>query len=265
MNIIVLNFYVDQDLTVISQFIIFIISYISNVFSSIAGGGAGLIQLPALILFGLPYYKALAVHKVATVALGIGGSIRNYKNLEENYSIIFQLLIFGIPGVILGTYIVNLISDEYLYLLLAIFTIILGVYSLIKPNLGLISINKKIRIYTYLRFNFLAFIIGILNGSISSGTGLLVTILLIQTFGLDFLSSISITFLTVGIFWNASGAIALSKIGSLPLNILSILILGSFLGGFSGAHLSNLKGNKFIKKLFTSLCFIIGLTLILKF
>ena len=265
MNIIVLNFYVDQDLTVISQFIIFIISYISNVFSSIAGGGAGLIQLPALILFGLPYYKALAVHKVATVALGIGGSIRNYKNLEENYSIIFQLLIFGIPGVILGTYIVNLISDEYLYLLLAIFTIILGFYSLIKPNLGLISINKKIRIYTYLRFNFLAFIIGILNGSISSGTGLLVTILLIQTFGLDFLSSISITFLTVGIFWNASGAIALSKIGSLPLNILSILILGSFLGGFSGAHLSNLKGNKFIKKLFTSLCFIIGLTLILKF
>ena len=265
MNIIVLNFYVDQDLTVISQFIIFIISYISNVFSSIAGGGAGLIQLPALILFGLPYYKALAVHKIATVALGIGGSIRNYKNLEENYSIIFQLLIFGIPGVILGTYIVNLISDEYLYLLLAIFTIILGFYSLIKPNLGLISINKKIRIYTYLRFNFLAFIIGILNGSISSGTGLLVTILLIQTFGLDFLSSISITFLTVGIFWNASGAIALSKIGSLPLNILSILILGSFLGGFSGAHLSNLKGNKFIKKLFTSLCFIIGLTLILKF
>ena len=91
------------------------------------------------------------------------------------------------------------------------------------------------------------------------------TILLIQTFGLDFLSSISITFLTVGIFWNAAGAIALSKIGSLPLNILFILILGSFLGGLSGAHLSNLKGNKFIKKLFTCLCFLIGLTLIFKF
>ena len=179
--------------------------------------------------------------------------------------IIFQLLIFGIPGVILGTFIVTLISDKYLYLSLAIFTIILGIYSFIKPNLGLISIQKKIRLFTYLKFNFTAFIIGILNGSISSGTGLLVTILLIHTFGLDFLSSISITFLTVGIFWNAVGAIALSKIGSLSLNILIILILGSFLGGFSGAHLSNLKGNKFIKKLFTCLCFLIGLTLLLKF
>jgi len=265
MSIFILFSRFNQDLTILSQFIIFIISYFSNVFSSIAGGGAGLIQLPALILFGIPYYKALAAHKIATVALGIGGSIRNYKNLEKNYLIIFQLLIFGIPGVILGTFIVALISDKYLYLLLAIFTISLGIYSFIKPELGLTSVKKNIRPFTYLKFNFIVFIIGILNGSISSGTGLLVTILLIQIFGLNFLSSISITFLTVGIFWNAAGAIALSKIGSLPLNILSILILGSFLGGFSGAHLSNLKGDKFIKKLFTALCFLIGLTLILKF
>ena len=265
MNIIVLDSYVNQDLTIVNQFIIFIISYLSNVFSSIAGGGAGLIQLPALIIFGIPYYKALAVHKIATVALGIGGSIRNYKNFEKNYMIITQLLIFGIPGVVLGTFIVKLISEEYLYLFLAIFTIMMGIYSFIKPNLGLISIQKKIGPLTYLKFNSLSFFIGILNGSISSGTGLLVTILLIQTFGLNFLTSISITFLTVGIFWNAAGAIALSKIGSLPLNIISILILGSFLGGFSGAHLSNLKGNKFIKKLFTLLCFLIGISLIFKF
>ena len=265
MNIFVLVSNFNQDLTIVNHFIIFIISYLSNVFSSIAGGGAGLIQLPALILFGIPYYKALAAHKIATVALGIGGSIRNYKNLEKNYLIILQLIIFGIPGVIFGSLIVRIISEEYLYLLLGIFTILLGIYSFIKPNLGLISIQKKIRPFTYLKFNIVSFIIGILNGSISSGTGLLVTILLIQTFGLDFLSSISITFLTVGIFWNGAGAIALSKIGSIPLNILSLLILGSFLGGLSGAHLSNLKGNKFIKKLFTFVCFLIGLTLIFKF
>ncbi len=256
--------HISQDLNTISQLIIFIISYLSNVFSSIAGGGAGLIQLPALILFGIPYYKSLAVHKIATVALGIGGSIRNYKNIESNYLLVFQLIIFGIPGVILGTFIISLLSDQYLYLLLAIFTILLGYYSFINPDLGLISIQKKIGPYTYTKFTFLTFSIGILNGSVSSGTGLLVTILLIKTFGLDFLTSISITFLTVGIFWNAAGAIALSKIGSLPLNIICILILGSFLGGFSGAHLSNLKGNKFIKKLFTFLCFLIGLTLIFK-
>ena len=57
---------------------IFLISFFSNTFSAISGGGAGLLQLPALIIFGIPYYEALASHKFATVALGIGGSLRNY-------------------------------------------------------------------------------------------------------------------------------------------------------------------------------------------
>ena len=53
---------------------IFLISFFSNTFSAISGGGAGLLQLPALILYGVPYYQALASHKFATVAMGIGGS-----------------------------------------------------------------------------------------------------------------------------------------------------------------------------------------------
>ena len=49
---------------------IFLISFFSNIFSAISGGGAGLLQLPALLLSGVPYYQALASHKLATVALG---------------------------------------------------------------------------------------------------------------------------------------------------------------------------------------------------
>tara|TARA_Y100001978_G_scaffold127681_1_gene113962 strand:+ start:102 stop:893 length:792 start_codon:yes stop_codon:yes gene_type:complete len=258
-----LDFQIYQELSIFDKILIFFVSYFSNLFSSLAGGGAGLIQLPSLLLFGLPYYKALAIHKIATVALGVGGSIRNLSNLKNNYLIVLQLLIFGIPGVILGASIVNYLSEDYLYMLLAIFSILLGIYSLLKPNLGIHSTSKEIGISTIIKFNFLSFIIAILNGSVSSGTGLLITILLIKSFGIDFLTAISITFLTVGIFWNAVGAIALSKIGSLPINILIILLLGSFLGGFSGAHLSNLKGNKLIKKFFTYLCFLIGITLLL--
>ena len=63
---------------------IFLISFFSNTFSAISGGGAGLLQLPALILSGVPYYQALASHKLATVALGIGGSLRNYKSLRND-------------------------------------------------------------------------------------------------------------------------------------------------------------------------------------
>ena len=243
---------------------IFLISLISNTFSAISGGGAGLLQLPALILSGIPYYQALASHKLATVALGIGGSLRNYKSLKDDIYVAWQILIFGLPGVIFGTFIIDFISERYLYLLLGLISVVLAFYSFFKSDLGISSRNIELKLINKIRFLIFIFFIGILNGSISSGTGLLVTILLIKTFGMDFLRAISLTFFTVGIFWNFTGAFFLSKIGVVPLNILILLIAGSFLGGYLGAHLSKLKGNSLIKKTFTFVCFSVGISLFIK-
>ena len=255
----------DQYYPFYKLLLLFLVSIFSNVFSAISGGGAGLIQLPALLLYGIPYYQALALHKFATVALGIGGSLRNFRSFNSDLLVILTLLIIGIPGVLVGSSLVNIISNEYLYLIIGLVSIFLGSYSFAKPDLGLAKINKNIDYLTWSRFIIFVFVIGILNGSISSGTGLLVTILLIKTFGIDFLKAISITFFSVGIFWNASGAIALTRIGVFPFNILIVLLSGSFLGGLLGSHLSNLKGNELIKRFFTFLCFLLGLSLCLRF
>ncbi len=243
---------------------IFFISFFSNTFSAISGGGAGLIQLPALILFGIPYSQSLATHKFATVALGFGSSIRNYKSFEKDRGILWQILIFGTPGVILGTSIVNFISEEYLYLILGIFSIFLALYSYSRSNFGLFESPKNLSFLLKIRFAILIFLVAIINGSISSGSGLLVSILLIKTFGIDFKRALSLTFFTVGIFWNAIGAVFLSKIDSVPLNLLILLTLGSFIGGFFGAHLTKLKGNKLIKNTFTLVCLFIGISLLFK-
>ena len=243
---------------------IFFISFFSNTFSAISGGGAGLLQLPALILSGVPYYQALASHKLATVALGLGGSLRNYKSLKNDIYVGCQILIFGLPGVILGASIVEFISETYLYLLLGIFSILLAFYSFFKSDFGLSSNNVEINSFNKIRFLIFIFLIGILNGSISSGTGLLVTILLIKTFEMDFLRAISMTFFTVGIFWNFVGAVFLARIGSVPLNLLIVLIIGSFTGGFFGAHLSKLNGNILIKKTFITVCILVGISLLIK-
>ena len=260
-----LKTFVDSfDFYLYRSILIFFISFFSNTFSAISGGGAGLFQLPALLLLGVPYYEALASHKLATVALGIGGSLRNLKSLRDDLDVAWQILIFGLPGVIYGTSIVEKISEQYLYLLLGIISILLAIYSFYKSDLGLLSRNKKLNLVHKTRFSILIFLIGILNGSISSGTGLLVTMLLIKTFGMEFLRAISLTFLTVGIFWNFTGAIFLIKGWSVHPNILIILIIGSFTGGYVGAHLSKLKGNILIKKTFTTICLLVGISLLIK-
>ena len=253
---------IDQSL--FKSISIFFISFFSNTFSAISGGGAGLLQLPALILSGVPYYQALASHKLATVALGLGGSLRNYKSLKNDLSVGLLILIFGLPGVIFGTSIVEYISENFLYLFLGIISILLAIYSFFKSDLGLSSDNNKINFVNFIKFIIFIFLIGILNGSISSGTGLLVTIILIKTYGMDFLRAVSLTFLTVGIFWNFTGAIFLTQIGTVPPNLLIILIIGSFSGGFVGAHLSKLKGNILVKKTFTAVCLFVGISLLIK-
>ena len=131
---------------------IFLISFFSNTFSAISGGGAGLLQLPSLILSGVPYYQALASHKLATVALGLGGSLRNYRSLNNDIYIAWQILIFGLPGVIFGASIVEFISEQYLYLFLGIISILLAIYSFFKSDLGLSSANNELNLVQKSRF-----------------------------------------------------------------------------------------------------------------
>ena len=47
-------------------------------------------------------------------------------------------------------------------------------------------------------------------------------------------------------------------------NILILLIVGSFTGGYFGAHLAKLRGNALIKKTFTIICFSVGISLFIK-
>jgi len=63
----------------VDQFILFVVSLLANSFSAFAGGGAGLLQLPLLIFLGLPFGIALATHKVASVALGVGATVRHLR------------------------------------------------------------------------------------------------------------------------------------------------------------------------------------------
>jgi uncharacterized membrane protein YfcA len=66
----------------------------------------------------------------------------------------------------------------------------------------------------------------------------------------------------VGLFWNGIGALTLGLLGEVHWAWLPVLLGGSLLGGYLGAHLSIVKGNRWIKRGFEVLTFAIGLKLI---
>jgi hypothetical protein len=248
----------------LDQLLIFLISLVANLFSALAGGGAGLIQLPALIFMGLPFSLALATHKVASVALGIGATLRYSRGtnrLQRNFALF--ILICGIPGVILGANIILYIPDRIAQTALGVLTTGLGIYSWLSPQLGqhFHSTNRNFRGYAI--GGCIIFIIGVLNGSLTSGTGLFVTLWLVRWFGLDYKTAVAYTLILVGLFWNSSGALTLGLLSEIYWLWLPALLLGSFIGGYIGAHLGIIKGNRFIKRSYEIITLLVGIKLII--
>jgi uncharacterized membrane protein YfcA len=246
----------------LEQVVLFAVSFIANVFSAFAGGGAGLFQLPALIFLGLPFGIALATHKVASVALGVGATLRHWreKSLERRFAL--MVLLSGVPGVILGASIILQVEDRHAEIALGILTLMLGLYSVMKPSLGLSFEPHHRDRQGIVTGALVLFLIGVLNGSLTSGTGLFCTLWLVYWFGLDYKRAVAYTLVLVGMFWNGTGAITLGLLGDILWQWLPALLLGSLLGGFVGAHLSIVKGNRWIKRVFEVITILVGLKLI---
>lgn len=243
--------------------ILFIISLIANLLSALAGGGAGLLQLPALLLLGLPFSTALATHKIASVALGVGASARHWQSGRLNLRFATLILAAGLPGVWLGTQLILDMPEVWAKLALGVLTLAMGVYSVFKPELGQQSQRIHRDPQGLLVGCGVLFIIGVLNGSLTSGTGLFVTVWLIRWFGLDFTRAVSYTLILVGLFWNGLGAFFLAKQTMVAWTWLPPLLLGSLIGGYAGAHWALLKGNKLVKRSFEVITIVVGLHLII--
>lgn len=241
---------------------LFLVSLVANAFSAFAGGGAGLLQFPVLIFLGLSFGVALATHKIASVALGLGATIRHWRegSLERNMAVF--ILACGLPGVVLGaTYILD-VPDQWARLSLGVLTIGLGLYSFINSELGLEHRPSNRSRRGYMVGGAGLFLIGVLNGSLTSGTGLFCTLWLVRWFGLDYRRAVAYTLVLVGMFWNGTGAITLTLLGEVKWDWLPALLLGSVIGGYLGAHWSIAKGNRWIKRVFEVVTILVGLKLV---
>jgi len=247
----------------IEQLWLFVISLVANVFSAFAGGGAGLIQLPALIFLGLPFSIALATHKVASVALGIGATIRHAREKALERQFVLFMLLAGLPGVVLGASLILHVPDRTAQIALGILTMGLGIYSASKRELGLTSSPSHRNREGFIIGGVVLFLIGVLNGSLTSGTGLFVTLWLVRWFGLDYKRAVAYTLILVGMFWNGTGALTLGLLAEIHWAWLPALLLGSLLGGYIGAHLAIVKGNRWIKRVYEIITLLVGMKLII--
>ena len=239
-----------------------LISLLANGLSAMAGGGAGLLQLPVLLFLGLSFSTALATHKIASVALGIGATLRHLREKTLDLKFCLFILATGLPGVVLGGIVILKFPEGLTILSLGILTAGLGLYSVFKAQLGLEHQPRHRDLRGMVIGGIVLCLIGILNGSLTSGTGLFVTLWLVRWFGLDYKTAVAHVLVLVGLFWNSSGAITVALQQPPQWDWLPALLIGATIGAYAGAHLALKKGNGMIKRAFESLTILVGMKLI---
>ena len=247
----------------LEQSTLLLLSLVANTLSAMAGGGAGLLQLPVLLFLGLSFSTALATHKIASVALGIGATLRHIKEGHLDYRFCGYILLCGLPGVVLGADIILRIPEGWTILSLGILTTGLGIYSLLQKSLGLTEEPRNRNRRGMIIGGLVLFIIGALNGSLTSGTGLFVTIWLVRWFGLEYKTAVTYVLILVGLFWNSTGALTVSLQQAPRWDWLAALLIGATAGSYLGAHLAITQGNKLVKRAFEALTMLVGIKLII--
>ena len=248
----------------INSLALFFGSLVANTLASLSGGGAGLLQFPLLIFLGLPFSVALATHKVASVALGLGAAYTHVKGGTLSWKICIYLIIVGSIGVVVGANIVLMIPDAMAQKLLGAMILALGVYSRLKKQLGQEEQLKNRDMKGWIVGGIGLALIGIINGSLTAGSGLLVTLFLVRWFGFTYKQAVALTMICVGLFWNGIGGIAIVQAGAPIYWVwLPILLLSSFIGGSLGAVLANRSSNQLVKTAFEILTFAVGIKLLL--
>lgn len=246
----------------VEHLVLLVVSLVANGFSALAGGGAGLLQLPALLWLGLPFALALATHKVASVALGVGAALRYLRGGVLSWRLSLFILAFGLPGVWLGAVTVLALPEQGLLLALGLLTAGLGVYSWFRPQLGMSEVSRQLSGPGWLWGGAVLAFIGFLNGSLTSGTGLFVTLWLVRWFGMAYKQAVAYTLVLVGLFWNGLGGLTLAMVGQVQWDWLPALLIGSVVGGYLGAHWALLKGNAWVKRAFEVVTVLTGISLV---
>jgi uncharacterized membrane protein YfcA len=111
------------------------VAFIAGFISSIAGAG-GAIVLPVLLWAGLPPLNALATNKFQSVFGTLSSTINFFRKGYIDLHALLPSLCYAFVGSVIGTYLVQQISTDYLSLMMPYLLIVLALYMLLSPTLN---------------------------------------------------------------------------------------------------------------------------------
>ena len=228
--------------------IVFAVGAIAGSFGTLVGGNS-LITIPLLIFLGLPPHIAIGTNRFDAV----GGLVAGLYKFQQKGMVDYKIgLAVGIPAVlgsIVGAHLVLQINEVLLKKIIAIFTMAILAFIVLRPQLGIEKTKHVIKHYKYALGAMSSLCIGTYGGFYGAGIGTFLSYLLILLFGQTFLESAGtrkIATLSVSVM--AAMIFAIS--GVIIYSVGIVMFTGLFIGSYIGAHYADKIGNVWLKRLF---------------
>jgi uncharacterized protein len=214
-------------------------------------GGGGLIQLPALLL-GLPDAApatVLATNKLSSVCGTTVATATYYRRVRPDLRTALPMVVSAVAGSALGAAGATLIPQSAFRPLVLGLLLVVGVYTVRRPDLGAAQALRFAGRQHYLAAVAVAFVIGGYDGIFGPGTGSFLTFALVGLLGYSFLQA-SAKARMVNLATNV-GALAVFFAQGAPMVRLG-LTMGAcnVAGGWLGAHTAITRGSRFVRVVF---------------
>jgi uncharacterized membrane protein YfcA len=236
-----------ENLSAINLALLGLAMFASGFIDAIAGGG-GLIQTPAMLLT-FPDRNPVSVVATSKTAAFFGTStaaIQYRKFIKTDSKLLLAMVIPAFFGACGGSLLASHISSESFKSAIFFMMIAIFIYTLLKPDLGKVHVEKHSHRTLMVIGSIAATVIGFYDGLIGPGTGTMLMIALVAIMGFAFV-----------------GASAIAKVVNATTNLASIIVVGlrigimwklglvlavaNLAGGYFGSHMAIRKGSSFIR------------------
>ncbi len=241
--------------------LIFLTAVLATTISSMSGGGSSVIAVPVFLSMGIPFPMATAMQQLNSTVWVLPSAYNYLKCRKIQWGFLILYAAIGMIGAYFGVLTVTAINQAVLQRIIGMFILLIIVFINLQRQFGLHEHQVRSILKERIMYLF-ALPMGFYEGLFGSGNGLFFSLISAFLKGFDLIDALGHYF-AMAFPWVAFAAVTLMLKGYFNLHLMLPSTLGALTGGYIGSRYARLKGNKFIKMVFTITGIVLGLKLLL--
>jgi uncharacterized membrane protein YfcA len=230
-----------------------LVAFIAGFVDAIIGGG-GLIQTPTALVV-LPQYPVATVIgtlKVPAIAGTSLASLQYARKVKLEYALLGSMMLIAGVAAYGGSALLTVISNNFMKPFILVVLVLVAIYTFANKSFGLHMEKAHTKKQEWLYCILISLVLGFYDGFIGPGAGSFLVLAFIGFLGFDFLRASAHAKL-VNLSTNLGSICFFALKGKIIYSIALPMAICNAAGGFLGARLAILKGNKFIRIFFLAI------------